>query len=226
MVDILLVEDNKELSGLMRKFIVAEGYSIYCARSGEEAVAYIQKESARVVLLDINLPGMDGFAVCAAIRKYGSIPIMIISARVDKESKINGFLQGADDFIEKPIDIDILMAKIAVVFKRNYEISENPAVIHSGELTINQDTMKVTLHNEPVNLSIKEYDLLLLLVENSGKNMSKEYLFSQIWGDNSDSENQTLTVHIKTLRDKIEDDSKKPQRIKTVWGIGYRYEEI
>ena len=208
MVDILLVEDNKELSSLMSKFFVRDGYSVYCAKSGEEAIEFFNNEIAKLVILDIMLPKI------------------IISAMVDKEDKMNGFNLGADDYIEKPIDIDILNAKISSLFKRLYEKKENPLIIKSGEIEINQDSMEVTFKGNKLNLTIKEYDLLLLLIENKGKTLSKEYIFNRIWGKESESENQTLTVHIKMLRDKIEEDSKNPTKIKTVWGVGYRYEEI
>ncbi|BCN31665.1 response regulator transcription factor [Anaeromicropila herbilytica] len=226
MVDILLVEDNKELSNLMSKFLVKDGYTVCCAMSGEEAEDFLLKDKARLIILDIMLPGIDGFAVCSYIRQKGDIPIIIISAMVDKESKMNGFQLGADDYIEKPVDIDILRAKIAALFKRFYDVHESAALLRSGDIVIDQDSMQVTYKGKELNLTIKEYDLLLLLIENKGKTMNKEYLFNEIWGANSFSENQTLTVHIKMLRDKIEEDSRNPMRIKTVWGVGYRYEEI
>ena len=226
MVDILLVEDNKELSMLMNKFMSNAGYSVYCAYTGEQALEFASKETARLVILDIMLPGIDGFAVCMQLRKTGDIPVMILSARTDKESKMSGYRIGADDYIEKPVDIDIMLAKIEALFSRYYDIHDNGAIINSGEIVINQDTMEVTYKGNVLNLTIKEYDLLRLLIENKGKTLGKDYLFNQVWGSDSFSENQTLTVHIKMLRDKIEDDSKNPVRIKTVWGVGYRYEEV
>lgn len=116
MIDILLVEDNKELSQLMSKFIVKQGYSIYCAESGEKALEYMKENDVRLMLLDIMLPGIDGFAVCTRVREKQNIPIIILSARVDKNDKINGFALGADDYVEKPVDIDILCAKITALF--------------------------------------------------------------------------------------------------------------
>lgn len=225
MVDILLVEDNRELSELMSRFLIKDGYSVYCVFDGMEAVHFLDANPVRLVLLDVVLPKMDGFAVCVQIRRRLDIPVIILSALTNKENKMNGFELGADDYVEKPVDLDILRAKIAALFKRFYGL-QNSAVIQSGPLCINQDTMAVAFNKAPLPLTVKEYDLLLLLVENKGKTLSKEYLFEQVWGADSFSENQTLTVHIKMLRDKIETDSKKPERIKTVWGVGYRYEEI
>ncbi len=225
MTDILLVEDNKELSQLMSTFLTREGYSVFCAMSGEEACKMVEEQSVRLVLLDIMLPGMDGYAVCRHIRERGNIPVIILSAMTDKNAKINGFNLGADDYVEKPVDIDILSAKISALFKRYYNVGDNKAMLVSGDISINQDTMEVQLKGETIKLTIKEYDLLLLLIENEGKTLSKDYLFNYVWGSDSFSENQTLTVHIKMLRDKLEEDPKAPKRIVTVWGVGYRYEK-
>lgn len=221
-----MVEDNKELSKLMSTFLLRGGYSVYCAMSGEEAERFVKKDNARLILLDLMLPGIDGFTVCAHIRKDKDIPILILSALNEKEAKMKGFDLGADDYMEKPVDIDILLAKIAALFKRYYDVaSGSSAILKTGEIVINQDSLEVTYKGDKLNLTIKEYDLLRTLIENKGKTLNKDYLFQEIWGIDSQSENQTLTVHIKMLRDKIEEDSKNPKKIITVWGVGYRYEE-
>ena len=224
--DILLVEDNQELSNLIQTFLRRDGYYVMAKESGEDAIAFLEDHKAKLILLDICLPGMDGFAFCASIRKKSFTPIMIMSARVDKEDKMNGFAQGADDYIEKPVDIDILRAKISALMRRNYELKQENALVHSGAISIDKESKKVYYQGVEQSLTIKEYELLLLLAENPAKTLSKEFLFNHIWGIDSFSENQTLTVHIKMLRDKIEEDPKNPKRIKTVWGIGYIYEEI
>lgn len=226
MVDILLVEDNKELYQLISKFLVKEGYTIFCVENSIGVSDFFKNNSAKLMLLDIMLPGEDGFDICGKIRKENNIPIIFISALVDKDTKMKSYLLGADDYIEKPIDIDILTAKIAALFKRHYGSVGNETVITSGAIKINRETMEVWFNENKIRLTIKEYDLLNLFIENKGKILTKEYLFSNIWGLESDSENQTLTVHIKMLRDKVEEDPKNPARIKTVWGTGYRYEEV
>ena len=226
MIDILLVEDNNELSGLAAQFLAAEGYSVYRVSGGEEALELMEHELPKLMILDIMLPGIDGFAVCRTVRRKGNIPILILSARINKEDKLNGYNLGADDYLEKPVDIDILCMKIAALMKRCYEEPVSGNVIVSGDIEIHQDTMTVFHKGNPLALTIKEYDLLLMLVENKGKTLYKNRIFNSIWGPESDSEPQTLTVHIKMLRDKIEEDSKNPRKIKTVWGVGYRYEEI
>lgn len=226
MYDILMVEDQEELAELLSIYIEKAGYAVWRAASGEEAVAFLQGDKAKMLLLDITLPGMDGFAVCREVRKTGSIPILIISARVGKEDKLNGFQLGADDYMEKPVDPDLLVAKIRSLFARSYGAFAEKDIISSGDITIDKSARKVYKNGTVVEMNVKEYELLLLLAENPGKTLDKNFLFNRIWGADSFSENQTLTVHIKMLRDKIEDDSKHPRRIKTIWGVGYCYEEI
>jgi DNA-binding response OmpR family regulator len=226
MVDLLLVEDNLELADLICTFLKKDGFSIINVESGESALEFLEKDIAKIVLLDIMLPGIDGFTVCSSIRKNHNIPIIIMSAKVDKEDKINGFTLGADDYIEKPVDIDILGAKVSALMKRNYELKAKRTIINSGAISINKEANEVYLDGKLLTMTSKEFELLLLLVENPNKTLSKNYLFNKIWGLESFSENQTLTVHIKMLRDKIEENPKKPKRIVTLWGVGYKYEEI
>ena len=226
MIDILLVEDQQELNTLMCTFLEKAGYQVKGVCTGEEALQFFTEEKAKLVILDVMLPGMDGFAVCSAIREQSSVPILFLSARVEKEAQMNGFLLGADDYVEKPVDMDILLAKVGAFMKRNYDLEQKNTILGSGELSIDKDKRQVFLRHKELTLTGKEYELLLLFVENPGKTLHKDFLFEKIWGMDSFSENQTLTVHIKTLRDKIEEDSKHPKRIQTVWGVGYKYEEI
>lgn len=226
MADILLIEDNEELRNLIKAFLERGGYAVAAVSFGEEALGWLGRERAKLMLLDIMLPGMDGFALCDKVRKENNIPIIILSACTEKEDQMNGFSLGADDYVEKPVDMDILLAKIGALIRRNYELKRQNTVIHSGGLIIDKDAKQVTLDGKTLSMTVKEYELLLLFVENPGKVLRKEYLFNRIWGADSFSENQTLTVHIKMLRDKIEKDSRQPKRIQTVWGVGYKYEEI
>lgn len=219
MIDILIVEDNKEISSLLTDFLRAENYIVSTADTGEKAFALFEKYGARLVLLDIMLPGIDGFAVCEKIRKLSDTPIIILSAKTEKNDKLNGLVLGADDYIEKPFDIDILLAKIAGIFKRKFSLDE----IVCGKLTLNRVENAAYRNGIKLDLTAKEFELLLLLAENRGKTLSKEYIFNRIWGSDSESELQTLTVHVNRLREKIEDNPKKPEKIQTVWGTGYKF---
>ena len=218
-MDILIVEDNEEIGGLLSDFLEAEGYDVYLALTGEEALEVYEQEGAKLVILDIMLPGMDGFAVCSKLRENSNTPIIIVSAKDAKEDKLNGLMLGADDYIEKPYDIDILLAKIAGIFKRRYATDE----IVDGNIRLDKVGRRLFVDDSEVTVTSKELDLLLYMMENKGKVLTKEELFHKIWGFDSESELQTLTVHIKWLREKIEKDSKKPEHIQTVWGVGYRF---
>ncbi|MDC7287920.1 response regulator transcription factor [Blautia schinkii] len=225
MKDVLIVEDNEELAGLLMDFLTRDGFEVHHVSGGEEALHYLEQNSARLLLLDIMLPGMDGFAVCRAVRQRMSVPVLIMSARSSKSDKLAGYELGADDYIEKPVDPEILSAKIHALIQRAYGANHND-ILSSGALSIHQDSRKVFLNGEILELNAKEYELLLLFASNPGKTLRKEYIFGQIWGMDSFSENQTLTVHVKMLRTKIEVNPREPKRITTVWGVGYRYEEI
>ena len=220
MADILIVEDNEELGMLLSDFLPAEGYDVYYALSGEEALEILGEEPAKLVILDIMLPGMDGFAVCNKIREHDNVPILIVSAKDTKEDKLNGLMLGADDYIEKPYDIDILLAKVKGIFKRRYGMEE----IVDGNLRLNKNDESIMVNGQLLKCTSKEFQLLLYLLQNKNRILTKEELFHQIWGNTSDSEMQTLTVHIKRLRTKIEEDPENPKRILTVWGKGYRME--
>lgn len=218
-MDILIVEDNKELAGLLCDFLRAENYTVSVAESGEKALRLYERYGARLLVLDVLLPGIDGFAVCKKIREQSNTPILIVSAKTEKDDKLTGLLAGADDYIEKPYDIDIMLAKIAGIFKRRYGQNE----VCSGNLRLNKVSHTVFQGEKELPVTGKEYELLLCLLENQGKVLNKDWLFHEIWGSDSLSEQQTLTVHIKWLREKIEEDPKHPVRIQTVWGVGYKF---
>ncbi len=219
MTDILIVEDDKELSSLLTDFLRAEGYTVSAVESGEKAVDLFQKYGAKLVVLDINLPDINGFAVCSKLREKADTPILIVSCRTEKEDKLNGFDLGADDYIEKPYDIDILLAKIKGIFKRRLQ----QEILSADGVTLNLADRTAEIDGEKADLTAKEFDLLALLMENKDKALKKEYLFSTVWGSDSDSELQTLHVHINRLRSKLGDDPKNAKRLLTVWGVGYKF---
>lgn len=220
MPDIIIVEDNKEIGTLLCDFLRKENYTVSLADTGEKALSIFEQYGAKLLVLDIGLPGLDGFSVCSKIRETSNTHILIASAKTDKESTLKGLQIGADDYISKPFDVDILIAKINGIFKRKYAREE----IICNNLILNTVTQTLTVDGKEVSVTEKEFQLLRLLVENKGITLKKDYLFNSVWGSDSESEPQTLTVHIKWLREKTEKDPKKPEHIITVWGIGYRYE--
>lgn len=225
MYDLLLVEDNVELANLISAFLKKEGFSLCYKSSGEDAMEWLEKESVKLVLLDIMLEGIDGFTLCEYIRQSQDIPILLLSARSTKEDQLMGFELGADDYLEKPIDPEILCAKVKALLSRAYG-KEEQKMLYSGDLRMDVAAHIVYKGDTILKLNSKEFELLKILICNPHKTLHKEYLFNQIWGSDSESESQTLTVHIQMLRNKLEENPRKPKRIQTVWGVGYRYEEM
>lgn len=225
MIDVVIVEDNQELGEIIQDFLIAEGYLVQWFTKGEAALVFLRREQVRMVLLDIMLADSDGYTICQRLRKESAIPILMMSARSAIADKLLGYELGADDYIEKPFAIELLLAKIKSMLRRLAHALPQ-GIIEDGELIIHQDEQQVLWQGKQVNLSHKEYELLLLFIHHKGKVLRKEFLFQSVWGDLSVSELATLTVHINTLREKLEADPRHPQRIKTVWGIGYQYVSI
>lgn len=182
MLDILIVEDNLEISNLLCDFLRKENYTVAVANSGERALELFDKYGCKLLILDIMLPGLDGFYVCSKIRESSNAHILMASAKVDKESKLNGLMTGADDYIEKPYDIDILLAKIKGIFKRKYAMDE----LVEGNIVLNNITRTLTVGGVQKTVTDKEFELLKLLIENKNTTLKKEYLFNNIWGSDSE----------------------------------------
>ncbi|MBQ6587426.1 MAG: response regulator transcription factor [Butyrivibrio sp.] len=220
MTDILVVEDNAELREVLVDFLRNEGYTVSSAGDGDKALALYEKYGARLLVLDIMLPGASGMRILDKVREKSNTPVIMVSAKLGKDDKLQALISGADDYIEKPYDIDILIAKIKGIFKRRLAVDE----LSDDNITLDIAHEQILKDGEVVDATTKEFELLKLLMENKGQTLLKNYIFSTIWGSDSESEAQTLTVHIRWLREKLEDDPKNPKKIITVWGKGYRYE--
>ena len=220
MLDILIVEDDNEIATLLCDFLRDNNYTVSVAKTGEKALDLYEKYGAKLIILDIMLSEIDGFAICKKIRESSNTHILIVSARTQKKDKLKGLNLGADDYIEKPYDIDILLAKINGIFKRKYARQE----FIEDNIKLNTVNHTFIVNDKTVEINVKECELLKLLMENKGVTLNKKYIFNTIWGSDSNSEMQTLTVHIKWLRQKIEQDAKAPKHIITEWGVGYRFE--
>ena len=220
MLDILIVEDNKEIGTLVADFLRKENYAVTVADNGEKALDVFERYGAKLIILDLMLPDMAGYAICSKIRETSNAHILIASAKTEKNDKLKGLNLGADDYIEKPYDIDILIAKINGIFKRKYAKDE----IIEDNIKLNCVTKEIFVDDKNITVTDKEFELLKLLIENKGQTLKKDYIFNTVWGSDSDSYIQTLTVHIKWLREKIEKNPKEPKHVITVWGVGYRFE--
>ena len=216
---ILIIEDEKPIADILKYSFEKEGFQVQCAHTGSEGFSAACSDPPDLILLDWMLPDISGVDVCRMLTERYRIPIIMLTARGNVEDKLYGLESGADDYIEKPYDIDIMLAKIRNIFKHRYSQDE----ITDGNLCLNKIRRTVYKDGLQIELTAKEFELLQLLMEQKGKALRKEYLFGKVWGMDSFSEPQTLTVHIRLLRQKIEEDPKRPKRIVTVWGIGYQF---
>ena len=216
---ILVVDDNKEIVYSISELLKYEGYEILKAYDGMEALDIMERENVDLILLDVMMPRLNGLSALMKLREKSRIPVIILSAKTEESDKVSGLTLGADDYIEKPYDIDILLAKIKGIFKRRYQRS----ILSVNGVTLNLADRTAEIDGKPVELPAKEFDLLQLLMENQGKALKKEYLFNTVWGSDSNSELQTLHVHINRLRQKLGDDPKNAKRLITVWGVGYKF---
>ncbi|MCR5226944.1 MAG: response regulator transcription factor [Eubacterium sp.] len=225
MTDILIIEDNEDLGGLIADFLRREGWSVTLTGSAEEGLELLDKETFKLLLLDIMLPGKDGFETLVEIRKTRSMPVIIMSAKNDDESMILGIEIGADDYVDKSVSIPVLTSKIKAIMRRTYEAPEDKQILSVDGITVDVGARTVYKNEEKIDIMGKEFDLLVYLMENRGKALRKETIFDNVWGESCFSELSSLSVYVSWLRDKIEDDPKKPRYIKTVYKVGYQFGE-
>lgn len=220
MTDVLIIEDDDELRGLLADFLEAEAYKTSAVATAEEGMAFLEREPVRIVLLDLMLPGIDGFTACNAIREHKDIPIIMMSARDDDESKLMGYKLGADDYIAKPVSVAVLTAKVKALLHRSEKNTAAGERMTCGSISIDTGKRQVYKNGEACEIRGKMYDLLLFMMKNSGRLLLKDELYDAVWGD-AFVEPSTLNVHIRWLRERIEDDVNEPRIIKTVWRKGY-----
>ena len=225
MKDILIIEDNQQLGTLIGDFLKREGYTTGHALTTEEGLSLLEQESYKLLLLDVMLPGKDGFEALCEIRKSRNMPVLMMSAKTDDESKILGLETGADDYMEKPFSIPVLCSKIKALMRRSYETASEKQILSASGLTVDVASRRVFKNDNEVAVSGKEFDLLVYLMEHKGQALRKETIFDEVWGVNCYSEMSSLSVYTSWLRDKIEDDPKKPVLIQTVYKVGYRFGE-
>ena len=225
---ILVIEDEKNIAELERDYLEANGYEVEIAFDGKSGLDRALESDFDLVILDVMLPGIDGFEVCRQIRKSKECPVLMVSAKKDEIDKIRGLGLGADDYITKPFSPSELVARVTAHISRYERLTskgEEPVnyVINIGKLSIDINARRVVINNEEVSLTNKEFDLLVFLASNPNVVFSKDTIFDKIWGLDAIGETSTVTVHINRIREKIEDDSSNPQYIETVWGAGYRF---
>lgn len=226
---ILIIEDDKEISEIERDYLELDGFEADIANNGITGLEKALSGEYDLVLLDLMLPGMDGFSICKRLREKLDIPILMVTARTQDVDKIRGLGFGADDYIEKPFSPGVLVARVKAnlaQYKRLKPAEKEKAVLTVGDLTIDTDAHSVLVRGKPLTLTNKEYELLLFLAKHPNQVFGREDLYELIWGLESMGDNITVAVHINRLREKVELDPSHPQMIQTVWGVGYRLNAV
>ena len=225
---ILVIEDDKSISDLEKDYLEISGFECDVAYNGETGLEMALKNDYALVVLDIMLPGMDGFSVCSKLREEKEIPILVLSAKKDDIDKVRGIGLGADDYMTKPFSPNELVARVKGHISRydrltGTSMAKENNILRVRNLEIDMDGRKVTVNGEEKPMPAKEYDLLLFLAQNPNRVFSKEHIFDRIWGMDAIGDISTVTVHIRRIREKIELNPQKEQYIETVWGVGYRF---
>lgn len=231
MFNILVCDDDKEIVDVIDIYLSQEGYHILKAYDGLQAIEIMKKEEVHLILLDIMMPNLDGIRATRKIRETSSVPIIMLSAKSEDVDKILGLNIGADDYITKPFNPLELIARVKAQLRRHTQLGnlateEKEAVYVCGGLVVNDDLKTVTVDGEPVKLTPIEYNILVLLIKNQGKVFSIEQIYENIWNEEAIGADNTVAVHIRHIREKIEINPREPRYLKVVWGIGYKIEKM
>ncbi|MGE6577223.1 response regulator transcription factor [Paenibacillus xylanexedens] len=223
---VLIIEDEPDISRILRDYLTKNQYEAAVAATGQDGLQIMDLIQPDYIILDIMLPDMDGIEVCREIRRRNNIPILILSARGSDTDKVLGLGFGADDYMTKPFSLSELLARINAHFRR-YDnmtsVGDRTGLLHLGNLVIDKKAYKVTLNGSEVSLSAKEFELLHYLASHKNQVFSKAQLLDAIWGYTTYGDENTVTVYIRRLREKIEADASHPTVLKTVWGVGYKF---
>ena len=226
---ILVVEDDRNLLETIKYNLIKEGYEVFVAIDGAEALDIARQQKPDSIVLDVMLPKIDGFEVCRILRKEMGVPILMLTARADETDRITGLDTGADDYMTKPFSIRELLARIRALLRRakiaEAKVPEEQAILAVGDITIDLNRHRVISKRQTLELTAKEYDLLVFLAQNESYVFSREQLLEKVWGYDFAGDTRTVDVHIRWLRQKIEKDSANPMHLLTVRGTGYKIEK-
>ena len=223
---ILVVDDEQKIVNVIEAYLIKEGFEVITAKDGEEALNIFEKELIHLIILDLMLPKISGEEVCSRIRATSSVPIIMLTAKIEEDNKIDGLAIGADDYITKPFSNRELVSRVKAIIRRTYR-DKNPLaellIINNGDLEINIEKMIVKKQGKPIILTSNEFKILIALLTNPGQIFSREQLVDKAFGMDYDGFDRTIDTHIKNIRQKIEEDPKKPKYIISVYGMGYKF---
>ncbi len=225
MNQLVIVEDDKRLAELIGAFFERSGFIIHLFEFGNDAIKYCQNNTPDIIILDLNLPDVDGISVCSRLRKFYQGRILILTASASDLDQIDGFEMGADDFVKKPVEPRVLLARIKALLNRDRELTNNRKSnsYKFGLLEIDKVSRTVVLKNHPINLTSKEFDLLYLFAKNAGTTLSRDVLYQMLRGFDYDGVDRLIDIKISRLRKKLKDNATEPKGIKTIWGKGYLF---
>ena len=231
MAEILVVDDEAAIADLVEVCLKNEGYTVYKCGSGEAALTCVARQHLDLAILDVMLPDLDGFTLCQKIREEHLFPILMLTARVEDMDKIMGLTLGADDYITKPFNPLELVARVKSQLRRYTQLgSAAPAasehIYSTGGLTVNDDKKEVLVDGEAVRMTPIEYNILLLLMKNPGRVFSTTQIYESIWNEDALAADNTVAVHVRHIREKIEINPRDPRYLKVVWGLGYKIEKL
>ena len=227
MYNILICDDQPDIVNALKIYLSAEGYNLFAAYDGEQALALAQEQNLHLILLDVMMPRMDGITATAKIREFSNVPIILLTAKSETEDKVLGLNVGADDYITKPFVPVEVLARVRSQLRRYAKLGSHTPTAHSlsiGGITLDDQAKTVTVDGEPVNLTPTEYAILHLLMSNPGKVYSTKSLYESVWNEAALGSEGAVAVHIRHLREKIEINPSEPRYIKVVWGQGYKME--
>jgi DNA-binding response OmpR family regulator len=228
-MNLLVCDDDPAITDALEVYLRHEGYSVFKAYNGLEALEVLKKEEIQLILLDVMMPELDGLRATLEIRTQSNIPIIILSAKSEDTDKILGLHMGADDYISKPFNPLELMARVKSQLRRYTSLGayiEKPAAYRSGGLILDDEAKTVTVDGESVKLTRYEYHIVRLLISNAGKVYTSDQIYEQVWEEPPIHADNTVSVHIRRIREKIEINPKEPKYLKVVWGIGYKIEKL
>ncbi|MBD5461688.1 MAG: response regulator transcription factor [Lachnospiraceae bacterium] len=221
--NILIIEDDKDLAAITSDMLKNYGYETRISESCEEAFDILTDSRFHLILMDINLPDGTGFEVCRELRKVSKVPVIFASARASEDDKIRGFDMGGDDYLAKPYSLREMLARVNALIRRTYGADNEEVIYRFGKIMVDVGSRVVEKDGQEVKLALKEFDLLVHLCAHADQVIRKEELLHEVWGAFSEAEISTVAVHIRWLREKLEENPANPQFIKTVWGIGYQF---
>ena len=220
---VLVVDDEPEIVRLVRAYLERAGFAVVTAAEGREALAVFRHERPNLVVLDLNLPGLDGLDVCREMRRASDVPIIMLTARIEETDRLIGLELGADDYVVKPFSPREIVARVRAVLRRTEGTPVRPEVISAGGVRLDFTRRTASVNDRPLDLTTMEFDLLAALVEHPGQVFSRQELLDRVQGNAYEGYERTIDVHIKNLRKKLGDDSQDPGFIETVRGVGYRF---